>query len=119
MIVPRLTPIDTSIVQRMRKMKPLLSITEVVKSAVRHETGIDPMAIRHYRGKRVVTARFLFMVFMDKYSKETYKVIALHVGKDHATVNHAKKKVQDLCDTEPEYKLIYDRIEYRIKSNLS
>jgi len=119
MNIPRLSPIDTSIVQRMRKLRPAKNITDLIVCIVRNELGVDPLAYRHYRGERLVTARFMFMVFMVKYSKETYKLISSVVGKDHATVNHAIKKVQDLCDTDPEYKLIYDRIDYKIKSNLS
>ena len=93
-------------------------MSDLIAGAIRSETGVDPMAARHYRGQNIVTARFLFMVFMVKYSKETYVTISKAVGKDHTTINHAMKKVHDLCLTDPKYKLIYDRIEYKIKSNL-
>ena len=117
MLIPRLKPIDTSIVQRMRNYKKVehISFAERIQKIVKEETGIDPLQLRHYRGGERVQARQLFIVMMVKFTALPYREIAEMAKKNHATVNHCLIQVQNLCDTDKQFKGIYERIETKIK----
>jgi chromosomal replication initiation ATPase DnaA len=116
MNIPRFTPIDTSIVRRMMNYNkaPVENISSVIKNIVKEETGIDPTLYRHYRGEKLVEARFLFMVMMVNFTKDKYRDIAGMLGKDHATVSHAIKTTCNMCDTDRDYKAKFERIELKI-----
>jgi chromosomal replication initiation ATPase DnaA len=119
MNIPRLQnfPVDTSDVQRMLNYPKIsrISLSEKIKNVIKNETGIDPTQYRHYRGEELVTARFLFMVMMVRYSNESYRVIGSIVGKDHSTINHAIKEVNNRCDTDRRYRELFERVNSKIK----
>jgi chromosomal replication initiation ATPase DnaA len=121
MNIPRLQnfPVDTSDVQRMMNYPKCneTNLSEKIKNIIKHETGIDPTQYRHFRGENLVTARYLYMAMMVKHSNEPYRIIAEKVGKDHSTINHAIKTVNNRCDTDKNYRALYNRIELKIKVN--
>lgn len=91
------------------------SVENLIAKEVMNETGINPLNYRHCRGRQIAEARQLFFVMMVKYTKRTYKYIGSILGKDHATINHSIKTVSNLYETDKRYKLMYDRIEEKIK----
>lgn len=64
------------------------------------------------RKREVVQARQLVMYFAKKYTKGSLENIGAHCGnKDHATVLYACKTVNNLLDTDKQYRKCVDEIE--------
>lgn len=68
------------------------------------------------RKREIVQARQLAMYFSKKMTKSSLASIGLHCGnKDHATVLHACRTVNNLVDTDKQFKAYVDEIEKKIK----
>ncbi len=68
------------------------------------------------RKREVVQARQLAMYFSKKLTKSSLASIGLQCGnKDHATVLHACRTVNNLIDTDKKYKNNVDELEKKIK----
>ena len=52
------------------------------------------------RKREIVFARQAVMFFLKRYSKETSERIGKHYNKDHATVIHALKAINNLIETD-------------------
>ena len=69
------------------------------------------------RRREVVTARQLAMYFAKKHTKASLASIGAQCGKrDHATVLHAYKTVNNLLETDKNFKLMVEELEKKIKS---
>lgn len=67
------------------------------------------------RKREVVQARQLSMFLSKKYTKASLSTIGLNCGnKDHATVLHACRTINNLKDTDKQFKRYIDDIEKRI-----
>lgn len=86
-----------------------------LSKVIQDETNFNPFSDVKYRGGNVVKSRQLFMIMMVIYTKESYESIAANFGKDHATVSHAIKTVNNMCVTDKKYKELYDRINEKAK----
>jgi chromosomal replication initiator protein len=68
------------------------------------------------RKRNIVQARQLAMFLAKAHTKTSLTTIGLHCGnKDHATVLHACKTVQNLIETDKEFKSYADDLEKKIK----
>jgi chromosomal replication initiator protein len=68
------------------------------------------------RKREIVQARQLSMYFAKKLTKASLATIGLHCGnKDHATVLHACRTVNNLIDTDKQFKVYVDELEKKIK----
>lgn len=68
------------------------------------------------RKREIVQARQLSMYFAKKYTKLPLSTIGSYCGnKDHATVLHACRTINNLYDTDKKMKLIVDEIEKKMK----
>ena len=68
------------------------------------------------RKREIVQARQLSMFFAKKLTKASLACIGLHCGnKDHATVLHACRTVNNLIETDRQFKGYVDDLEKRIK----
>jgi chromosomal replication initiator protein len=68
------------------------------------------------RKREVVQARQLAMYFSKKLTKSSLATIGLQCGnKDHATVLHACRTVNNLIETDKKFRLSVDEIEKKIK----
>ncbi|OQX82416.1 MAG: chromosomal replication initiation protein DnaA [Bacteroidetes bacterium 4484_276] len=68
------------------------------------------------RKRNIVQARQLSMYFSKQHTKASLTAIGLQCGnKDHATVLHACKTVQNLIDTDKEFRSYVDDLEKNIK----
>ena len=68
------------------------------------------------RKREIVQARQLTMFFSKKFTKSSLASIGLHCGnKNHATVLHACRTINDLVDTNKQFKSHVDNIEKKIK----
>ena len=68
------------------------------------------------RKREIVQARQLAMYFSKKLTKSSLATIGLHCGnKDHATVLHACRTVNNLIDTDKQFRLYVEELEKKIK----
>jgi chromosomal replication initiator protein len=68
------------------------------------------------RKRNIVQARQLSMYFAKQHTKASLTSIGLQCGnKDHATVLHACKTVQNLIDTDKEFRVYVDDLDKKIK----
>lgn len=68
------------------------------------------------RKREIVQARQIAMYFSKKYTSSSLAAIGVHCGnKDHATVLHACRVVNNLLDTDKQYRSYVGDIEKKIK----
>lgn len=68
------------------------------------------------RKREIVQARQISMFFSKKFTKSSLATIGIHCGnKDHATVLHACRTVNNLIDTDKQFRVYVDDIEKKIK----
>ena len=68
------------------------------------------------RHREIVQARQLIMYFAKKYTKYSLATIGMHCGnKDHATVLHACKTINNLIDTDKQFRIQAEKIDKKIK----
>lgn len=69
------------------------------------------------RRREIVIARQLAMFFAKKHTKNSLASIGAQCGKrDHATVLHACKTVQNLIETDKSFKSLVDELDKKIKN---
>ena len=69
------------------------------------------------RKSELVRARQITMYLSRKYTEHTIQSIGEHIGKkDHSTVIHSCRVVENLRDTDKKFKAMFDLIERKIKS---
>jgi hypothetical protein len=111
-------PIDTSVYNQNRPGRQFYSSSfeSQVALIVRQETGTNPLKDNGYRGKDVMLARQLYLFMMKCYSGDSLRSVGKTVCKDHATVIHAVKAINDRYDTDKKFKAIFDKVNVRILS---
>jgi len=68
------------------------------------------------RKREIVQARQLAMYFAKKHTKASLATIGLHCGnKDHATVLHACRTVNNLIDTDKQFRIYVEDLDKKIK----
>ena len=68
------------------------------------------------RRREIVQARQLIMYLAKKYTKYSLATIGMHCGnKDHATVLHACKTINNLIETDKQFRIQADKIDKKIK----
>ncbi|MCD4773289.1 MAG: chromosomal replication initiator protein DnaA [Bacteroidales bacterium] len=68
------------------------------------------------RKREIVQARQIAMFFSKRHTKSSLATIGLHCGnKDHATVLHACKTINNLIDTDKQFKIYVEELEKKIK----
>ncbi|MCD6092082.1 MAG: chromosomal replication initiator protein DnaA [Bacteroidales bacterium] len=68
------------------------------------------------RKREIVQARQLAMFFSKKHTKSSLATIGQHCGnKDHATVLHAVKTINNLVDTDKKFRTYVDDLDKKIK----
>ncbi|MEA3476966.1 MAG: chromosomal replication initiator protein DnaA [Bacteroidota bacterium] len=68
------------------------------------------------RKREIVQARQLAMFFAKKHTKASLATIGLHCGnKDHATVLHACRTVNNLVETDKQFRIYVEEIDKKIK----
>lgn len=79
-----------------------------------HKVSVADMKSQR-RKSEIVQARQIAMYFLRKYTKLSLVSIGGHFGfRDHSTVLHALKKVQDLAEVEKYYKKELDILEKKL-----
>ena len=68
------------------------------------------------RKREIVQARQLAMFFSKKHTKSSLATIGLHCGnKDHATVLHACRTVNNLLETDKRFRIYVEEIDKKLK----
>lgn len=68
------------------------------------------------RKREIVQARQLAMFFSKKHTKSSLATIGLHCGnKDHATVLHACRTVNNLLETDKQFRVYVEEIDKKLK----
>lgn len=68
------------------------------------------------RKREIVQARQLAMYFAKKHTKSSLATIGLHCGnKDHATVLHACRTVNNLIETDKQFRVYVEELDKKIK----
>lgn len=95
-------------VMKFRSENPILEIIKEVEEI----TGIThEMMLQKTRKREVVEARQVSMAAIKRRTEMTNEVIAWEVGRmDHASVNHARKAVKNLLDTDKKFKIKYKEV---------
>ena len=71
--------------------------------------GIEPEQIFHAtRKEEVVLARQMCMYYRNKVLKHSNRIAGERYSKDHATVNHAVKKINDYRETSKQFDSKFD-----------
>ena len=72
------------------------------------------------RKRMIVQARQLSMFLAKSYTKNSLKVIGKHFGgRDHSTVIHSCQAVQNLIDTDQEFREAVSDIQKKIQMSIS
>lgn len=114
-------PIDKDLVSRVMKMIIRIeqkTITcENIIQIVQNIFGVDNKSFNSKNRKReLVFARSAAMHLCKKYTTQSVSRIGSIIGgRDHATVLHALKSVDDLLETDSEFKEKYEAVETALK----
>ena len=91
----------------------------IISKTVKEETGFDPLCNIRSRKREFVQARQIFSMLLCKHTKRTLDSSGGLIGKHHATVLHSKKAVQNMIDTDKEFRGMYYNIESKVKQKLN
>jgi chromosomal replication initiator protein len=87
----------------------------IILNTVSDSLGISIVAMTNCtRRREVVFARQISMRMLNHFTEMSLKSIGQIFNRDHTTVIHARERLSDLCDTEPETKAIVDNIRDQI-----
>jgi len=109
-------PIDYNIrVMKCKHDSVNLFVKHIVQ-IIKEETGYDPQSRVKYRGRKFVESRQIMASILSDYTNHTQEIIGKEIGdKNHATIVHCKKTIDDLCDTDINFRAVYAQIEKRVK----
>ncbi len=104
-----------------RKFVPLGKLTkeEILKVICRElQMNFDEVKNRKTRLKEFVYARQLYSYFAKKYTKENLTNIGKFISKDHATVIHSIKQVNNFLDVDKQMQLQVNKINNALNSRV-
>jgi chromosomal replication initiation ATPase DnaA len=98
-----------------RNITPFKSFVQEIANVIKSEIGVNPFEEVDYRGRNYVLSRQLLMVMLRRYTTKNLSAIGRIVGdKDHATVIHAIKTIDDLCETDKKFNELFFRINNEV-----
>ena len=100
----------------IKEARPQLTI-EVIQAVVCEYLGIPEDLVRARTRKReVVQARQVAMFFSKEITNHSLKTIGLHFGgRDHSTVIHAVRSVEDQVDTDPQFREMVNAVRKKME----
>ncbi len=106
-----------SIISRITNIEPKSLTVEQIRDTVCEYFNLSIEAIStRSRKLEVVQARQIAMYFSKNMTQSSLANIGMHIGKrDHATVLHACKKVEDLIETDRHFRKNMEEIELKLK----
>ncbi|MCQ2973514.1 MAG: chromosomal replication initiator protein DnaA [Bacteroidales bacterium] len=100
----------------VRKPKNEFSLDYILKVVCNYFKMTPEILNTKSRKREIVQARQLAMYFAKTLTTNSLAVIGMQIGnRDHSTVLHACKTIEDLLQTDKQLKAIYDEIETKLK----
>ena len=90
----------------------------VIRNAVIEVFGYDPYLDVKSRKREKVEARQVYMVMAAQLTNQTQENITKYIDKDHSTLPHAMKSVQNEYDTNKIFAEKINRVRKKIKIKL-
>jgi chromosomal replication initiator protein len=98
-----------------RNIKPYKVFIQDISNVIKNEIGVSPLDDVDYRGRNYVLARQLLMVMLLRYTTKNQSAIGkIAGGKDHATVIHARRAINNLCETDKKFNEQFFRINAEV-----
>lgn len=116
-------PIDQDLVSRVMRMivkiEQKVITCENIIQIVQNTFGIDNKSFNSKSRKReIVYARQAAMYLCSKHTSQSLSRIGMLVGgRDHATVLYSLKNVEDLLETDKDFKIKYDQAEAQLSES--
>ena len=101
-----------------RKYSQRIVFTEiegVIATIVEQEWGHHPFKSIMLRKREFVVARQLYMTMLAKYTGRSLSEIGHAIRKHHATIIHGCKTINNLYQTDKDFRVVYDNIDLRVK----
>ncbi|MGB3542403.1 chromosomal replication initiator protein DnaA, partial [Rubrivirga sp.] len=100
----------------IKEARPVLTI-ESIQAVVCEYLGIPEDLVRARTRKReIVQARQVAMFFSKEITNHSLKTIGLHFGgRDHSTVIHAVRSVEDQVDTDPSFREMVSAVKKKLE----
>jgi chromosomal replication initiator protein len=114
-------PFARDVLHDLLDEKPARLDIEEIKRQVAHyyNVAVDLLSAKTRR-REIVQARHLAMYFCKKLTEQPLKTIGLRFGgRDHSTVIHACKAVEDRFDTDLAFRKELEEVQVRLESHLS
>ena len=100
----------------MQDVQVNLSIEEIQRIVCEYLDINEDLIRAKTRKREVVRARQIAMYFCKEVTQHSLKTIGLHFGgRDHSTVIHAVKTVEDQVDTDAQFRDMVDQISRKIE----
>ena len=100
----------------MQDVQVNLSIEEIQRIVCEYLDINEDLIRAKTRKREVVRARQIAMYFCKEVTQHSLKTIGLHFGgRDHSTVIHAVKTVEDQVDTDVQFRDMVDQISRKIE----
>ncbi len=101
----------------LNEKKKSISIDEIV-DFVAKELNIKPADLRSKkRAKKIVEARRIAIYLSRNLTNASMPQIAIHFGmKDHSAISHAMKKIEDLIDSDENFKVLLEELQSKIET---
>ena len=92
-----------------------LTIEEIQRIVCNYFNIEEDLVRARTRKREVVEARKVAMYFCKELTQHSLKTIGLHFGgRDHSTVIHANRSVEDRLDTDPQFEDVVEEVRTRI-----
>ena len=100
-----------------RNSKHEITIDEIKKTVCAYYNLSEEQLLANTRKREIVQARYLSMYFAKMFTKCPLTRIGAQIGrKDHATVLHACKTVNNLMATDKKFRIQAEELEKKIKN---
>jgi len=109
---------QNAIKDQLKEKKESVSIDDIVK-IVSRELNIKPSDIKSKkRTKNVVNARRTAIYLARNLTPNSMPQIALYFGmKDHSAISHAMKKIDEIIESDENFKVLLDELSNKIHTN--
>lgn len=103
---------------KSKKLQPENTVEGIVCNSIREVTGLNPKQNTSTRKREIVQNRQLFLTLMMRHTGMTLAAVGSIVKQDHSTVLHAIKTIDNIRDTDKEFRNTYEIIDAKIKLKL-
>jgi chromosomal replication initiator protein len=109
---------QSAIKDQLKEEKENITIDDIVKT-VSTELNVKPSDIKSKkRTKNVVSARRTAIYLARELTPNSMPQIAMYFGmKDHTAISHAMKKINEILESDENFKILLEALSNKIKTN--